>query len=98
MVAPLPPDRLARRTDPAAFAFATTADLMGPEGIGKYILVRQVLLARAAGTGSADSVNGRVEAGLDALVERVMSYAVRTEAAKVAASVGPGRGARDTKL
>ena len=27
MVAPLPPDRLARRTDPAQFAFATTADL-----------------------------------------------------------------------
>ncbi len=79
MVAPLSPDRLARRTDPATFAFATTADLppldemvgqdravealafgveirqpgynlyaMGPEGIGKYTLVRQVLMARAA--------------------------------------------------
>ena len=79
MVAPLSPDRLARRTDPVAFPFATTADLtpldeivgqdraiealafgveirqsgfnlyaMGPEGIGKYTLVRQVLLARAA--------------------------------------------------
>ncbi|MHB8893378.1 MAG: Lon protease family protein, partial [Candidatus Limnocylindrales bacterium] len=76
---PLTPDRLARRTDPGAFTFATTADLspldeivgqdraidalafgveirqpgfnlyaMGPEGIGKYSLVRQVLLARAA--------------------------------------------------
>ena len=79
MVAPLAPDRLARRTDPAVFTFSTTADLppleevvgqdravealsfgveirqsgfnlyaMGPEGIGKYTLVRQVLLARAA--------------------------------------------------
>lgn len=79
MVPPLTPDRLARRTDPAAFSFVTTADLppldeivgqdraiealvfgveiqqpgfnlyaMGPEGIGKYSLVRQVLLARAA--------------------------------------------------
>ena len=79
MVPPLTPDRLARRTDPAAFPFSTTADLppldeivgqdraveavafgveirqpgfnlyaMGPEGIGKYTLVRQVLLARAA--------------------------------------------------
>lgn len=79
MVAPLTPDRLARRTDPDAFPFATTADLapldhivgqdraieavtfgveirqpgynlyaMGPEGIGKYTLVRQVLATRAA--------------------------------------------------
>ncbi len=78
MVAPLPPDRLARRCDPAGFGFTTTADLadleevvgqdraveavefgigirqqgfnlyaMGPEGLGKYSLVRQVLLSRA---------------------------------------------------
>jgi lon-related putative ATP-dependent protease len=78
MIAPLAPDRLARRCDPASFDFATTADLpevdeivgqeraveavafgigirrrgfnlyaMGPEGIGKYSLVRQVLLQRA---------------------------------------------------
>jgi lon-related putative ATP-dependent protease len=78
MVAPLSAERLARRCDPAVFAFATTAELseldeivgqdraieavlfgigirrpgfnlfaMGPEGIGKYSLVRQFLLARA---------------------------------------------------
>jgi lon-related putative ATP-dependent protease len=80
MIAPLPPDRLARRCDPASFDFTTTDDLpeveeivgqgraveavefgigirqrgfnlfaMGPEGIGKYSLVRQVLLDRAPG-------------------------------------------------
>jgi lon-related putative ATP-dependent protease len=78
MVAPLSPDRLARRCDPGAFGFTTTEDLadleevvgqdraleavefgigirqqgfnlyaMGPEGLGKYSLVRQVLLSRA---------------------------------------------------
>ncbi|OGO55374.1 MAG: ATP-dependent protease [Chloroflexi bacterium RBG_16_72_14] len=78
MVKPIPADRLARRCDPSAFEFATTADLpeldeivgqdraveavafgiairqpgynlyaMGPEGIGKYSLVRQFLLDRA---------------------------------------------------
>jgi lon-related putative ATP-dependent protease len=80
MIAPLSADELTRRTDPAAFAFASTADLepleemvgqdraieavgfgigirqpgfnlfaMGPEGIGKYTLMRQVLLDRAPG-------------------------------------------------
>ncbi len=80
MPAPLSPDRLARRCDPASFAFTTTADLpeldeivgqerameavrfglgirrpgfnlyaMGPEGIGKYSLVRQILVGRAPG-------------------------------------------------
>jgi lon-related putative ATP-dependent protease len=80
MIAPVPADQLARRCDPAAFDFETTADLepidemvgqdraieavafgigirqpgfnlfaMGPEGIGKYTLVRQVLLDRAPG-------------------------------------------------
>jgi len=80
MIAPLSADQLVRRTDPAAFTFASTADLepleemvgqeraieavgfgvgirqpgfnlfaMGPEGIGKYTLVRQVLLDRAPG-------------------------------------------------
>ncbi|MEW6225817.1 MAG: ATP-binding protein [Chloroflexota bacterium] len=78
MIRPIPAERLARRCDPSAFAFATTADLpeldeivgqdraveavafgigirqpgynlyaMGPEGIGKYSLVRQYLLDRA---------------------------------------------------
>ncbi len=77
-VPPIPAERLARRCDPATFAFRTTADLpdldeivgqdraveavtfgigirqpgfnlfaMGPEGTGKYTLVRQFLLARA---------------------------------------------------
>ena len=74
MIAPIPSDRLVRHCDPAAFPFATTADLrrwtrwsgrtapwrpwpsasrsaspgttcyaMGPEGIGKLSLLRQVL-------------------------------------------------------
>ena len=37
----------------------------------------------------ADSVNGRVEAGLDALVERVLSFAARAEVAKAAVKAGP---------
>jgi lon-related putative ATP-dependent protease len=80
MAAPISPDRLVRRCDPASLGFATTSDLppldemvgqdraveavafgvairqpgfnlyaMGPEGIGKVSLLRQVLEARAAG-------------------------------------------------
>ena len=78
MVAPIPADQLARRCDPTAFEFTSTADLepldemvgqdraleavsfgvgirqsgfnlfaMGPEGTGKYTLMRQVLQAKA---------------------------------------------------
>ena len=41
------------------------------------------------GTYPVGSFNGRVEAGLDALVDQVLSFAGRTEAAKAAAKVVP---------
>jgi predicted ATP-dependent protease len=51
----------------------------------------------AAGTYPAASVNGRVEAGLDALVERELSFAVRAQAAKAAVRTTPKPRARGGK-